>query len=96
MARIDLPVNYTTLTRSERRAVRLQYVEDQGGKCMYCGGSLDKDPPEKVLRKPINWGKFPRNFLAYPIHLQHSHKTGMTEGAVHAYCNAALWQYHGR
>jgi hypothetical protein len=30
------------------------------------------------------------------IHLQHCHKTNMTEGAVHAYCNAVLWQYEGK
>ena len=39
---------------------------------------------------------FPQNFLQYPIHLQHNHDTGMTEGAVHNYCNAVMWQYEGR
>jgi hypothetical protein len=34
--------------------------------------------------------------LKSPIHLQHDHDTGLTEGAVHAYCNAVLWQYEGR
>lgn len=24
------------------------------------------------------------------------HKTGMTEGAVHNYCNAVMWQYENR
>lgn len=34
--------------------------------------------------------------LRYPVHLQHNHDTGMTEGAVHARCNAVMWQYLGR
>jgi hypothetical protein len=34
--------------------------------------------------------------LLHPVHLQHSHVTGLTEGAVHAFCNAVLWQYEGR
>lgn len=31
----------------------------------------------------------------YPVHLHHDHKTGLTIGAVHAKCNAVLWQYYG-
>jgi hypothetical protein len=27
--------------------------------------------------------------------LHHCHQTGLTIGAVHAKCNAVLWQYHG-
>jgi hypothetical protein len=49
-----------------------------------------------VTSKPINWKLFPENFLMYPVHLQHDHNTNLTEGAVHAYCNAVLWQYEGR
>lgn len=52
-------------------------------------------PPEKITSKPINWKLFPKEFLKNPIHLHHSHDTDMTLGAVHAYCNAVLWQYHG-
>jgi hypothetical protein len=37
---------------------------------------------------------FPELFLKYPVHLHHSHVTGLTIGAVHAYCNAVLWVYH--
>jgi len=91
-----LPVDYTKLDRRERRAVREQYIEDQGGRCMFCERSLDDEAPADVVEKPIDWGMFPPNFLKYPVHLQHDHGTGMTEGAVHAYCNAVLWQYHGR
>lgn len=91
-----LPVDYTKLPTHERRAVREQYVEEQEGKCMYCGESLAKPAPYKVAWRDINWDLFPKNFMQYPVHLQHCHKTGLTEGAVHNYCNAVLWQYEGR
>ncbi|AGI61771.1 hypothetical protein VCO139_0016 [Vibrio phage VCO139] len=38
---------------------------------------------------------FPKNMFQYPIHLHHDHNTGMTIGAVHARCNAVLWEYYG-
>lgn len=88
-----LPVDYTKLNRWERAAIRKQYIKEQQGLCMYCKESLSIPPPKTITDKTINWNMFPPNFLKYPIHLQHSHKTGMTEGAVHAYCNAVLWQY---
>jgi len=90
------PLDYTTLTASERRKVRLQYIEEQNNKCFYCKEDLDKDPPKHITDKKINWKLFPPNFLQYPIHLQHDHNTGITEGAVHSYCNAVMWQYEGR
>ncbi len=88
-----LPVDYTKLTPYERKLVRLKYVAQQQGNCFYCKCSLSQEPPKHILAKPINWALFPPGFLKYPIHLQHSHETGMTEGAVHAYCNAVMWQY---
>lgn len=91
-----LPIDYTKLEPHQRREVRLQYIEQQNNLCMYCKESLDKDAPDWIKSKSINWKLFPPNFLQHPIHLQHSHVTGMTEGAVHAYCNAVLWQYEGR
>ncbi len=91
-----LPVNYNNLLPFEKKYVREQYMEEQNNLCMYCGESLDEQPPERILSKNINWRLFPQNFLNYPIHLQHNHSTGMTEGAVHAYCNAVMWQYEGR
>lgn len=93
---MELPVNYTLLTWQERRAVREQYIKDQEGKCMYCNHSLQEPAPEHITSKAINWKLFPPNFLHYPIHLQHCHNTGMTEGAVHNYCNAVMWQYENR
>lgn len=63
---------------------------------MWCGEPLSDAPPAAITQKNVNWRLFPKNFLRSPIHLQHDHKSGMTEGAVHAYCNAVMWQYHGR
>jgi hypothetical protein len=91
-----LPVNYENLHWTERKVVREQYVKEQENKCMYCGFSLSGEPPEYIIARKINWNLFPQNFLKYPVHLQHNHNTGMTEGAVHAYCNAVMWQYDGR
>lgn len=92
----NLPVEYDKLHWSDKKRVREQYVEEQDGKCFYCKEFLDGQPPESVTKKTINWSLFPPNFLKHPVHLQHDHITGLTEGAVHAYCNAVLWQYHGR
>lgn len=90
------PVLYNKLTPSEKRAVREKYVMLQEGNCFWCKESLAGSPPKSVLSKKIDWRKFPPNFLKHPVHLQHCHKSGLTEGAVHAYCNAVMWQYHGR
>jgi len=93
---IKLPTNYNGLTQKERVGVREEYVKIQNNKCMFCGESLSKIPPKKITNKKIDWTLFPKNFLKYPIHLQHDHNTGMTEGAVHDYCNAVMWQYHDK
>lgn len=93
---MKLPVDYRNLLPSEKRDVRNEYVFLQEGKCMYCHSELDKEPPKNITEKKIKWSLFPANFLKYPVHLQHNHKTGLTEGAVHAYCNAVMWQYEGR
>ena len=91
-----LPIDYTKLNHTERRVVRLQYIEEQHGLCHFCNEPLNIQAPKRITSKKINWNLFPKNFLQYPIHLQHNHKTGMTEGAVHNYCNAVMWQYHNR
>jgi len=88
-----LPVDYTKLNGKERKKVRNQYVRLQYNKCMYCGGDLSIDPPTRITDLLIDWSYFPPGFLNNPIQLQHDHSNGMTEGAVHAYCNAVLWQY---
>jgi hypothetical protein len=92
----ELPVNYNKLKPSEKSAVRNQYVLEQRGLCAYCGEPLSDETPLRIRNRRINWALFPPKFLEYPIHLQHNHKTGMTEGAVHNYCNAVMWQYENR
>jgi len=93
---IALPADYTKLTWQERRTVREQYILEQDNRCYYCKELLTDKPPKRITDKSINWYLFPKNFLSWPVHLQHDHDTGMTEGAVHAYCNAVMWQYDGR
>ncbi len=91
---MKLPTDYSKLTWQERKAVREEYVKIQDGKCYFCKAVLSKPTPKKITKKQIDWSLFPENFLQYPIHLQHNHDTGMTEGAVHNFCNAVMWQYH--
>ena len=94
--RMELPINYETADWQTRANAREQYIEDQKGQCMFCKTPLGMRPEQT---KEIDWSLFPggeEGFLRYPVHLQHNHDTGMSEGAVHSYCNAVLWQYHGR
>jgi len=90
------PLKYKSLTPNERRLLRLQYIEDQQGNCFYCKQPLVDPPPSYITEKQIDLSLFPLGFFNYPIHLQHDHNTGLTEGAVHAYCNAVMWQYEHR
>ena len=89
-----LPINYEEADYKLRQEVRNEYVKVQHGKCCHCGESLDHEPVVKA--KTINHKLFPTNFFKWPIHIHHDHKTGMTIGAVHNYCNALLWQYFGK
>ena len=91
-----LPVMYDDLKPRQRKAVREQYVVEQNGRCMFCNNKLTEKPPEGIEKAPIIWDLFPPGFLKNPVHLQHNHESGLTEGAVHARCNAYLWQYEGR
>jgi hypothetical protein len=93
---MKLPVKYSSLSSRLRKAVRLQYIAEQDNKCMYCGNSLSENAPLHIRQKKINWSLFPPGFLNNSIHLQHNHTTDMTEGTVHSYCNAVLWQYEGK
>lgn len=92
--RVELPVVYHDLDWLERRNVREEYVRLQGGICAHCGEALTGVPALRVSAKKINAALFPRSFFSHPVHLHHSHRTGLTIGAVHNYCNAVLWQYH--
>lgn len=91
-----LPARYSELTWQERRKVRLRYIFLQDGKCFYCMTSLNGPQASWVSDRTVNPSLFPPNFFDHPIHLQHDHDTDLTEGAVHAYCNAVMWQYEGR
>lgn len=93
---IELPTIYDDLTPLQKANARHKYTKRQKNKCFYCLGSLSLDPPKNITDKPINLRKFPPGFLNHPIHLQHDHDTGLTEGAVHAYCNAVMFEYEGR
>jgi hypothetical protein len=46
-----LPINYNLLHWTERREVRLQYIEEQNGICAYCGCSLSEEAPIHNLTK---------------------------------------------
>ena len=92
----SLPIKYTAATPKQRRQVREQYVHEQGGLCYWCNEPLTGDAPKYITEKKVNWKLFPPGFLKNPIHLQHDHSSDLTEGAVHAICNAVMWQYHGR
>lgn len=92
---MEMPVDYTKLDWVQRRAVREYYVAIQECNCSECGESLMGKPATYIERARINWSLFPKHFTKHPIHLHHCHKTGMTIGAVHARCNAYLWQYKG-
>lgn len=96
MEKYALPIDYNSLDWKQRIEVRLQYIEQQNNKCFYCNEKLDEEPPAKISLMAIDWSLFPKNFLTHKIHLQHDHKTGLTEGAVHSVCNAVMWQYEGR
>ena len=93
---MKLPINYEESTPAVRREARLEYITKQDGCCWHCGDLLDGEPNESVTERPMDTNLFPEHFLTYPIHLHHCHETGLSIGAVHARCNADLWQYHGQ
>jgi hypothetical protein len=92
---MKLPVKYDDIHYTEKWKVRNAYVEQQDGKCYYCKGDLKEEPPKEITDKKIKPKLYPPQFFEHPIHLHHSHTTGLTLGAVHNYCNAVLWEYHG-
>ena len=93
---MTLPINYDEAHWSVKKKAREQYVVEQKGKCQHCKELLINQPSKEVIGKAINRLLFPLGFFNSPIHLHHDHKTGLTIGAVHAHCNAYLWQYLGQ
>ena len=92
---MELPVNYDKLKQKQRREVREEYVRVQEGLCKHCQNPLTEDPTKEITGTWVKTALFPRGFFNNPVHLHHDHGTGMTIGAIHARCNAVLWQYHG-
>lgn len=92
---MKLPVNYDEIPQRKRREVREAYIEIQANQCHLCKAELTKHPAKHIRAKPVRKALFPKGFFKNPVHLHHDHNSGMTIGAVHAYCNAVLWQYHG-
>lgn len=90
-----LPIKYSKVGWKVRRQAREEYVRKQEGKCYYCGAFLHNKPTEHVESAEIKERLFPKNFFEHPVHLHHDHNTDLTIGAVHAKCNAYLWQYKG-
>lgn len=94
-----IPALYSKIGAGKRAQVRARYIELQENRCYHCKGLLSLPPPAFIVCMPITWSRFPggsHGFLASPVHLHHDHKTDLTIGAVHAYCNAVLFQYEGK
>lgn len=92
---LKLPINYKKSSFSVRRGARELYCIAQEWSCYHCGNDLRSVPSEEVTRRVVNIKLFPKGVFNHPIHLHHDHNTGLTIGAVHAKCNAVLWQYYG-
>jgi len=94
---IALPAMYDHLTWYQRKQVREDYILLQKGLCWHCKADLSGPPPERITKLSLDRRMFGANleFLKHPIHLHHNHRTGLTIGATHAYCNAVLAQYFG-
>jgi len=88
-------VKYDALKPAEKREVRLAYIVEQKGLCYYCKAPLEGQAAWEIKDKKVKPHLYPKGFFENPIHLHHNHVTGLTLGAVHAHCNAVLWEYHG-
>lgn len=93
---MKLPIKYSESDWKTRQKARDEYYKIQGGLCWFCHKSLHSSPSSEVLSYKINKSLFPPKMFDYPIHLHHDHETDLTIGAVHAICNAYLWQYKGQ
>jgi ribosomal protein L34E len=89
------PYEYSKLAPSERAILRKEYEIRQKGLCQFCKEPLNCVPSAQVRKAKLNLNLFPAGFLRNPVHLHHCHDTDLTIGAVHAECNAYLWQYLG-
>lgn len=92
---IELPIYYRESHWTVRKQARLQYINRQNGLCYHCKKPLDGEPADEIKEYVMTPSRFPKGMLDNPIHLHHSRKTGLTLGAVHAKCNAHLWEVFG-
>lgn len=92
---MELPCRYSTLNSKKRRAVREKYAELQDNACYYCGAPLSGPPREAIKNMKVHPKVYPIGFFKNPVHLHHCHTTDLTIGAVHAHCNAVIFEYHG-
>lgn len=83
---------YSQMTQPQRRAVREEMAKQQGGNCWYCKQPLTGKPLPKIENYPYNMRLFPPSMFKYPVHLHHDHDTDICLGAVHAKCNAYMWE----
>ena len=90
---MNLPVDYRRLKPHQKRAVREEYVRRQQGKCCFCGVSLSNKSPFEEDGTLVHEERYPLGFFDHPVHLHHDHTTGLTIGAIHAYCNAVSFDY---
>jgi hypothetical protein len=95
LQKLEIPMKYDDIPVDRKYVVREMYVLEQKGLCYHCKCPLHQPPPDFVTDIPITRDLFPDNFFKSPMHLHHSHVTGMTLGVVHNYCNAVLWEHHG-
>jgi len=92
---MELPIKYSTTHFSIRKLAREEYAKQQEGLCYHCHCPLSGPPAESVTSQSITKSLFPIGFFKWPLHLHHNHKTDLTIGVVHNYCNAVLWEHHG-
>lgn len=83
---------YRLMTRQQRRQVRLQLAKEQGNMCWYCKQPLSGPPSPDIDNYAFNKHLFPKGMFDFPVHLHHDHNSGICVGAVHAKCNAYMWQ----
>jgi len=94
--RLQIPAMYDALTWYERSLVREEYIILQKGACYWCKETLLHDTSEELKASyPLDPRYWPEEFLKHPVHLHHCHRSGLTLGATHAYCNAILAMYYG-
>jgi hypothetical protein len=91
---IELPVIYNEIPWPEKKRVREAYIKQQNGLCYHCHHPLDGEPSDEMKAMTVTPRLYPDTFFKFPIHLHHSHETGLTIGVVHNRCNAILWEHH--